>query len=61
MNLINDAFNKINETDEIKYYFYCTIATSHELCSNSDDVIYYMWVKATRENMLQFIEKNSSL
>jgi len=61
MNLINDAFTKINELDEVNYYFYRTIATSHELCSNSDDVVYYTWVKGTRENMLQLIEKNSSL
>jgi hypothetical protein len=61
MNLINEAFNKINETDEIKYYFYRTVASSHELCSNSDDVLYYIWVKSTRETMLHFIEKNSSL
>ena len=61
MNLINVAFNQINETDEIKYYFYRTIATSHEWCSNSDEVLYYMWVKGSRENMIKFIEINSSL
>lgn len=61
MTLIIDTFNKMNETEDINYYFYRTVTTSHEWCANSDEVLYYMWVKSTRENMKQFIEENSSI
>ena len=61
MNLIKDAFNNNNnEMDEISYYFYRTVGTSHEWCSNSDEVLYYMWTKSTKESMIKFIEKNNS-
>lgn len=61
MNLVKDSFNKINETDEVKYYFFRNVTTTHEWCSNSDEVLYYMWVKATKEDMTEFITKNTSL
>ena len=60
MNAIKDAFQKAQEESNeiIEYYFQRTMATTHEWCSNSDEVVYYTWVKCTKEDMECFIKEN---
>jgi hypothetical protein len=59
MNIIKDAFQKLQEeeNDNIQYYFQRTMTTTHELCSNSDEVVYYVWVKCTKEDVEKFIQE----
>ena len=59
MDLIKDAFQKVQEeeNDTIQYYFQRTMATTHEWCSNSDEVVYYTWVKCTKEDVEKVIQE----
>ena len=63
MNTIKDAFQKVQEqkqesNDIIEYYFQRIMQTTHEWCSNSDEVVYYAWVKCTKEDMERFIQQD---
>lgn len=66
MNAIKDAFQKVEQeqkqesNDIIEYYFQRTMQTTHEWCSNSDEVVYYAWVKCTKEDMECFIKENEN-
>ena len=65
MDMIKDAFQKVetenqeteSENDKIHYYFQRIMQTTHEWCSNSDEVIYYAWVKCTNEDIEKFIQQ----
>jgi hypothetical protein len=63
MNTIKDAFQKVEEQEQepnniIEYYFQRIMQTTHEWCSNSDEVVYFVWVKCTKEDMERFIQQN---
>ena len=60
MDMIKDAFQKVetdSENDKIQYYFQRIMQTTHEWCSNSDEVVYYAWVKCTKEDIEKFIQQ----
>jgi hypothetical protein len=59
MDLIKDAFQQAQEEEQenIQYYFQRTMTTTHEWCSNSDEVVYYTWVKCTKEDMEKFLQE----
>jgi hypothetical protein len=54
MDIIKDAFQKVEENDNIQYYFQRTMQTTHEWCS---EVIYYAWVKCTKEDVERVIQE----
>jgi hypothetical protein len=54
INIIKDAFQKVEENDKIQYYFQRTMQTTHELCS---EVVYYAWVKCTKEDVERVIQE----
>jgi len=59
MDMIKDAFEKVETENKetIHYYFQRIMKTTHEWCSNSDEVIYYAWVKCTKEDIKKFIQQ----
>jgi hypothetical protein len=54
INIIKDAFQKVEENDKIQYYFQRTMQTTHEWCS---EVVYYAWVKCTKEDVERVIQE----
>lgn len=60
IHLIKDALQKVKNNDNIIYYFQRIIHTTQEWCSNSDEVVYYTWVKCSRENIEKFIQENEN-
>jgi hypothetical protein len=61
IDIIKDAFQKAQEEqnpeENIQYYFQRTMATTHEWCSNSDEVVYYAWVKCNKEDVEKLIQE----
>ena len=60
MNLIIDEMQKIETYNEtVNYYFQHNMKMSHEWCTNSDEVTYFIWRKASREDLEEFIRENN--
>jgi hypothetical protein len=62
MNLIKDAFQKVQEEEQnpeenIQYYFQRTMTTTHEWCSNSDEVVYYECVKCNKKDIEKLLQE----
>jgi len=55
MDLIKNAFQQVQENDNNQYYFQRTMTTTHEWCS---EVIFYVWVKCTKEDVERVIQEN---